>query len=72
MTGRNLAFRLAKLEDARLIKPRPQWLYHVSSPPTAEELAAINAATHPHIIAPWPCKTVEEWVAKYAPKETMQ
>ena len=44
----------------------------VSNPPTPEEEEAIANAVGPIIIVPHPCKTVEEWIATYAPKETLQ
>lgn len=72
MTGRNLSFRLAKLEEARVPKVRRQYVYHVSDPPTSDEQAAIDSATGPIIIMPHPCKTVEDWVAMCGPKETLQ
>lgn len=72
MTGRNIALRIAKLEDAKGAKRRRQYVYHVSDPPTAEEQEAIDSATGPIIIMPYPCKTVEEWVTKYAHRDTLQ
>lgn len=72
MTGRNLAFRIAKLEDAKGAKPRRQYVYHVSDPPTADEQEEIDSATGPIIVMPHPCKTIEEWVTKYSPMETLQ
>ena len=72
MTIRNLEARLAKLEDAKGVKPSRQYVYRVSNPPTAAEQAAIDSATGPIIIMPHPCETVDEWVAQYAPKESLQ
>lgn len=72
MIVRNLASRIAKLEDAKGAKPRRQYVYHVSDPPTAQEQEAIDSATGPIIILPHPCKTVEEWVTKHAPGEMLQ
>jgi hypothetical protein len=67
MTGRNIASRITRLEDARGQKIRRQYVYHVSNPATPEENAAIASATGPIVIVPHACKTVEEWVAQHAP-----
>jgi hypothetical protein len=49
MTGRNMAFRIAKLENAKYAKPRRQYVYHVSDPPTVDEQEAIDSAIGPII-----------------------
>ena len=67
---RSLADRVAKLELFR--EPPRKYVVHVSDPPTREERAAIANATGPIVIVPHVCKTVEEWVAKYAPRGTLQ
>jgi hypothetical protein len=75
MSSRNLAGRIVKLEEARSRSPRHPSVYHVSEPPTAGELAAIDVATaagYRFCIMPWPCKTVDEWVARYGVKELVQ
>ncbi|MBB4362174.1 hypothetical protein GGD65_003199 [Bradyrhizobium sp. CIR18] len=75
MMGRNLQSRVTKLEDRRNAKVRPPYVYHVSQPVTAEELAAIEAAKaigHYFIIAPWPCRTVEEWLSIHGRPEALQ
>ena len=67
---RSFAGRIAKLEHFR--KPARKYVFHVSDPPTPEEEEAIASATGPIVIVPYVCKTVEEWVAKYAPKGALQ
>ena len=67
---RNLEGRIYKLEQFR--NPARKYVIHVSNPPTAEENAEIENATGPVIIVPHPCKTVEEWIAIYAPKGALQ
>ncbi len=72
MTGRTLSSRIARLEDARAPKVRRQYVYHLSDPPTAAEQEAIDGAVGPIIIVLHPCRTVDEWVAKHAPRGTLQ
>jgi hypothetical protein len=67
---RNLESRIAKLEQ--FSKPPRRYVFHVSDPPTKEEDAAIAGASGPIVIVPHPCKTVEEWIAKHSPRETLQ
>jgi hypothetical protein len=63
---RSIEGRIAKLEHFR--EPPRKYVVHVSDTPTAEEQAAITNATGPIVVLPHPCKTVEEWLAKYAPR----
>ncbi|WP_426612236.1 hypothetical protein [Bradyrhizobium sp. McL0616] len=72
MMGRNLKSRVTKLEELRNAEPRPPYVYHVSEPATEAELAAIEAAGHCFVLAPWPCATVEEWLAIYTSPEVLQ
>ncbi|WP_128925772.1 MULTISPECIES: hypothetical protein [Bradyrhizobium] len=75
MIGRNLKTRVTKLEDRRKATNRLPYVYHVSEPATADELAAIEAAKsagHCFMVGPWPCATVEEWIAIYGRPEILQ
>ena len=68
--SRSIDGRISKLEQ--FSKPEHKYVFHVSDPPTLEEEEAIANAAGPIVIVPLPCKTVEEWIAKHAPKEAMQ
>ena len=75
MMGRNLKSRVIRLEDQRNARARPPYVHRVSEPPTVEELAAIEAAKsagHRFIIVPWPCSTIEEWLATHGPADIRQ
>ena len=67
---RSMKGRLAKLEKYR--KPSWPYVFYVSNPRTMAEEEAIANATGPIIIAPHPCKTVEEWLAKCSPMGKLQ
>lgn len=69
--NRNFASRIVKLEQFRRPAER-QYVYHVSDPRTADENEAIAKAVGPIIIVPHPCKTVDEWIAKHAPRGALQ
>ena len=69
--SRSIEGRISKLEQFRS-KPEHKYVFHLSDPPTLEEEEAIANAAGPIVIVPLPCKTVEEWIAKYAPKVAMQ
>ncbi|OKO68964.1 hypothetical protein AC630_37745 [Bradyrhizobium sp. AS23.2] len=63
------------MEERGNAKLRPPYVYHVSEPATDVELSAIEAAKsagHCFIIAPWPCATVEEWLAIHGRPEHLQ
>lgn len=68
--SRSIRNRLAKLEQFRA--PPCQYVFHVSDLPTRQEQQAIESAIGSIVITPHPCRTVEEWVAKYGPKGTLQ
>jgi hypothetical protein len=73
MTGRNIAGRIARLEQYR--RPWSSYVLHVSTPPKSEELAAIEKAKDEgrrFAVLPRTCASVEEWVATYAPREALQ
>ena len=66
MTG--IAGRLARLERYR--RPRSPYVLHLSMPPKAEELAAIDKAKSEgrrFAVFPRTCARVEEWLADHAP-----
>jgi hypothetical protein len=70
-----LKSRIVRLEDRRSARERPPYVYHVSNPPTAEESETIQRAKEAgrcFIIAPWPCATIEEWLATYGRPEMLQ
>jgi hypothetical protein len=68
--SRSIEGRISKLEQ--FSKPEHKCVFHLSDPPTLEEEEAIANAAGPIVIVPLLCKTVEEWIAKYAPKVAMQ
>lgn len=75
MMGRNLKSRVIRLEEQRTGQSRPPYVFHVSEPATTTELAAIEAAKlsgHCFVIAPWPCATVEDWLAVHGRPEVLQ
>lgn len=75
MMGRNLKSRVTRLEEQRGAEARLPYVDHVSEPATAAELAAIEAAKSAgqcFVLAPWPCATVEEWLAIYTRPEVLQ
>jgi hypothetical protein len=70
MTARNIAGRIARLEQYR--RPRSSYVLHLSKPPTSEELVAIEKAKaegRRFAILPRISASVEEWLANYAPRE---
>ena len=73
MTARNIAGRIARLEQYR--RPCPSYVLHFSAPPTSEELAAIDEAKtegRRFAVLPRTCASVEEWLAIYARPEALQ
>jgi hypothetical protein len=63
--------RIRKLESATGREDYP-YVIHVSDPPTEAELAAMErnrTAGRPFVVVGHRCETVEEWLARYAPKE---
>jgi hypothetical protein len=65
--------RIARLEQYR--RPRSSYVLHLSTPPTSEELAAIEKAKSEgrrFAVLPPKCASVEEWLANYAPLEALQ
>jgi hypothetical protein len=65
--------RIARLEQYR--RPRSSYVLHLSTPPTSEELAAIEKAKaegRRFAVLPRTCASVEEWVATYTPREARQ
>jgi hypothetical protein len=65
--------RIARLEQYR--RPRSSYVLHLSTPPTSEEVAAIEKAKaegRRFAVLPRTCASVEEWVATYAPREALQ
>jgi len=65
---RGLESRISRLEQYR--KPRC-YVINCSDPPTADELSEISRAKAEGrrvAMLPRVCATVEEWIAKYAPK----
>jgi hypothetical protein len=65
--SQNLSARIAKLEQWRI--PRPPYVVRVSDPRTLEDHAAIAAAGRPVAVLPHKCGSVEEWAARYTPRE---
>jgi hypothetical protein len=66
---RGLESRISRLEQYR--KPRCSYVIHCSDPPTANELSEISRAKvegRRVALVPRVCATVEEWIAKHAPK----
>jgi len=66
---RGLESRISRLEQYR--KPRCCYVITCSDPPTTDELSEISRAKaegRRFAILPRVCATVEEWIAKYAPK----
>ena len=73
MTGRNTAGRIARLEQYR--RPRSSYVLPLSTPPTSEELAAIEKAKaegRRFAVLPRTCDSVGEWLAIHAPREALQ
>ena len=73
MIARGIAGRIARLERYR--RPRSSYVLHLSTPPKAEELAAIDKAKvrrAPLCCLPRTCASVEEWLANCAPREELQ
>jgi hypothetical protein len=65
--NQNLETRIAKLERWRV--PRPPYVIQVSDPMTPADRAAIAAVGRPVVVVPHKCETVEEWAARYTPRE---
>ena len=71
--SQNLETRIAKLERWRV--PRPPYVIQVSDPMTPADRAAIAAVAavaavgRPVVVVPHKCETVEEWAARYTPRE---
>ena len=66
---RGFESRISRLEQYR--KPRSSYVINCSDPPTADELSEISRAKaegHRVAMLPRVSATVEEWIAKYAPK----
>jgi hypothetical protein len=73
MTARNIAGRIARLEQYR--RPHSSYVLHLSTPPTSEELDAIESAKAERrrfAVLPRTCTSVEEWLTVYAPREALQ
>jgi hypothetical protein len=73
MIARGIAGRIARLERYR--GPRSSYVLHLSTPPKAVELAAIDkarSAGRRFAVLPRTCASVEEWLANYAPREELQ
>jgi hypothetical protein len=70
---KGIAGRIARLEQYR--RPRSSYVLRLSNPPTLEELAAIEGAKtegRRFAIVPRTSDSVEEWLANYAPRATLQ
>ena len=70
---KGIAGRIARLERYR--RPRTSNVLHISKPPKAEELAAIDkarSAGRRFAVLPRSCASVEEWLANCAPREALQ
>jgi hypothetical protein len=68
--NQNLETRIAKLERWRV--PRPPYVIQVSDPMTPADraaIAAVAAVGRPVVVVPHKCETVEEWAARYTPRE---
>jgi hypothetical protein len=66
---RGLESRISRLEQYR--KPQRCYVINCSDPPTADELSKISRAKvegRRVALVPRVCATVEEWIAKHAPK----
>jgi hypothetical protein len=73
MIARGIAGRIARLEQYR--RPRSSYVLHLSTPPKAVELAAIDkarSAGRRFAVLPRTCGSVEEWLANCAPREVLQ
>jgi hypothetical protein len=73
MIARGIAGRIVKLEQVR--RPRSSYVLRLSSPPTLEELAAIEDAKSEgrrFAILPPVCTSVEEWLATFAPRKGLK
>ena len=73
MIARGIAGRIARLERYR--RPRSSYVLHLSTPPKALELAAIDKARSAgsrFAVLPQVCTSVEEWLAIYARPEALQ
>ena len=71
MTG--IKGRIARLEQHR--QSRSSYVLHLSTPPKAVELAAIDKARSAgsrFAVVPRSCASVEEWLANCAPREALQ
>jgi hypothetical protein len=69
----SIAGRIARLEQYR--RPRSSYVLHLSKPPTLEELTGIEGAKSEgrrFALLPRTSDSVEEWLANYAPRETLQ
>jgi hypothetical protein len=73
MIARGVAGRIARHERYRW--PRSSYVLHLSTPPKAEELAAIDKARSAGgrfaVLTP-SCASAEEWLANCAPREALQ
>jgi hypothetical protein len=73
MIARRTAGRIARLEQYR--RPRSSYVLHVSTPPKAEESAAIDKARSAgsrFAVLPPKCASVAEWLVNCAPREVLQ
>jgi hypothetical protein len=64
---------MSKLERRR--RPGSFYVLNISTPPTSEELAAIEqdkAASHRFAVLPRACGSVREWLAFHAPRGELQ
>ena len=69
----SIAGRIARLEQHRQL--RSSYVLHLSTPPKAEELAAIEKAKaegRRFAVLPHTCASAEEWLAVHTPPEVLQ
>jgi hypothetical protein len=73
MIARSITGRIARLERYR--RPGSFYVLNISTPPTSEELAALEqakAAGRRFAVLPRTCGSVKEWLAFHAPRGELQ
>jgi hypothetical protein len=73
MIARGIVGRIARLEQYR--RPRSSYVLHFSTPPKAEELAAIDKARSAgsrFAVLPPKCASVAEWLVNCAPPHLLR
>lgn len=66
MTTKRLSTRIDRLQPTAL---RPMCIRYAPGESNESILRRAAAVGYPVVIVPEPCKTTEEWVARYAPKD---